>query len=193
MRAMERQAMSDVEGRLADFSDGLSPQVNRRRVVAELDRLFLTGLPPDPLPDGFLRGRLLGTTTWAPFDALARGLAGMWMPWQGKVFDPAAMTGINRFSLDVRLPMMALWPSYVPVLGDARLEAFVFRNRIEPGALDPGLRVLKIDYDFDANPGFLIRRILDELVQLADGVYLGKVLMRYRGTFRRIGFFSLAA
>ena len=66
------------------------------------------------------------------------------------------------------------------------------RNRIEPGAADPDVRVFKIDYDFEANPG-LIRRILDEMVQVAPGRYLGKVLFRARGTFHPIGFFSLRA
>ena len=51
--------------------------------------------------------------------------------------------------------------------------------------------MLTIDYDFAANPGFLIRRILDELVQVDDALYLGKVLLRWRGSFRRLGFFSL--
>jgi hypothetical protein len=60
------------------------------------------------------------------------------------------------------------------------------------GGLDPDVRVLKIDYDFDENPA-LIRRILDEVVQIAPGRYLGKVLFRVGGRHRRIGFFSLSA
>jgi hypothetical protein len=64
---------------------------------------------------------------------------------------------------------------------------------VGPGALDPDLEVLKIDYDFEANPGLLIRRILDELVQVGRGVYLGKVLFRLGGRFHPIGFFSLEA
>ena len=71
------------------------------------------------------------------------------------------------------------------------LEAFPFRTRVEPAALDAGIDVLVIDYDFEANPGFVIRRIRDELVQIDDGFYLGKVLMRFASGYRRIGFFSL--
>jgi hypothetical protein len=62
---------------------------------------------------------------------------------------------------------------------------------VAPGELDPGVDVLKIDYDFDANPDFVIRRILDELVEVDAGLYLGKILYRWKGTFRPIGFFSL--
>ena len=54
------------------------------------------------------------------------------------------------------------------------------------------MRVLKIDYDFEANPT-LIRHILDELVQIAPGHHLGKVLFRSGNRFHRIGFFSLGA
>mgnify|MGYP006174464395 FL=1 len=57
--------------------------------------------------------------------------------------------------------------------------------------IDPGLQVLKIDYDSDANPTFMIRRILDELVQLDDGLYLGKILFRTKRAWHPIGFFSL--
>ena len=77
------------------------------------------------------------------------------------------------------------------MLGGEVVQVFPFRNRIERGAIDPNVKVLKIDYDFEANPSLLIRRILDELVQVDDGLYLGKVLMRWRGSFRRAGFFSL--
>jgi hypothetical protein len=88
--------------------------------------------------------------------------------------------------------MKALWPSYKVLREhEDRVEAFLFRTRVDPGAVDPSINVLKIDYDFEANPDFIIRRILDELVQLDDGLYLGKVLYRQKGRYRTIGFFSL--
>jgi hypothetical protein len=115
------------------------------------------------------------------------------MPWLGKSFDPEAGTGLNRFlpTAGTRLWLKVLFPRYVPEreLPD-RAEAFPFRTRIAPGELDPSVMVLKIDYDFEANPA-LIRRILDELVQIAPDRYVGKVLMRVRGEHRRVGFFSL--
>ena len=60
-------------------------------------------------------------------------------------------------------------------------------------AVDPDRETLKIDYDSDANPGLLIRDILDELVEVVPGAYLGKVLLR-RGRDRRwalMGYFAL--
>jgi hypothetical protein len=111
----------------------------------------------------------------------------------GKGFDAGSSTGINRLRPGAHLPMRLLWPGHQPrpAEGAHAVEAFPFRTRIEPGVLDPGTNVLVIDYDFEASPAFIIRRIRDELVQVEDGFYLGKVLMRWRGEMRRIGFFSL--
>ena len=183
---------SDLRGELFGLVEELHPGKVRARTLARLDELFRGGSVPDPLPDGFHPGRLLATSTYAPLDAAVRRLADAWMPWQGKTFDRSASTGFNRFTPSVRLPLRAVWPSYRPVFDDGkRIEAFEFRNRVGPGALDPDLQVFKIDYDFPANPSFIIRPVLDELVQIEDGLYLGKVLMRVRGRFRATGFFSL--
>lgn len=188
------QEEASARGRLLDLADRLRPGVNRSQVLAELDRMFRAGTVPDPLPEGFLRGRLVATSTWGPLDTFFRWLAQLYMPWEGKSFDPHTSTGSNRFATSVSLPMRLLWPSYTPLEHTATaLFAFEFRNRITPGALDPEMAVLKIDYDFEANPGFVIRRVLDELVQVGKGVYLGKVLFRVGGRHHSIGFFSLEA
>ena len=114
------------------------------------------------------------------------------MPWLGKSFDPQAMTGVNVLTTGARGPMRVVWPGYEPEREFAdRIEAFPFRNRIAPGEVDPGVDVLKIDYDIAANPQFVIRRILDELVQVEEGFYLGKILFRRQGAWRPIGFFTL--
>ena len=48
------------------------------------------------------------------------------------------------------------------------------------------------DYDSDENPSFLIRDILDELVEVVPGANLGKVLLRRGdGDRRLIGYFAL--
>ncbi|MFN2641333.1 MAG: hypothetical protein ABR548_05475 [Actinomycetota bacterium] len=47
---------------------------------------------PDPLPHGFLQGKLISTSVWGPADGLARKIADAWMPWKGKAFDGAAQT-----------------------------------------------------------------------------------------------------
>jgi hypothetical protein len=183
-----------TKGRLFELADALYPGVSRRRALMELDATFRTGNPPDPLPDGFLAGRVLGTSTWGPWDGMVQRIARSFMPWKGKSFDTQTSTGLNRFSGGAaeRRLLKVLWPGYRPVSDTAdRIEAFEFRNRLDEGAVDPGLQVYKIDYDFEANPRLLIRRILDELVQIDDGLYLGKILMRAGGRFRPVGFFML--
>ena len=127
-----------------------------------------------------------------PADATVRGIASMYMPWLGKSFDRDAQSGINLLTPGAKTPMKVLWPNYEPEREMAdRIEAFPFRTRIDAGAVDPGLQVLKIDYDSEPNPSFIIRKILDELVQIDEGLYLGKILYRTKKSWRPIGFFSL--
>jgi hypothetical protein len=179
-------------GELDALADRLDPSINRRQVLDRFQELFLTGAAPSPLPDGFRAGRLLATSTWSALDGAGSRLARLWMPWKGKSFATDVSMGVNRFSRDARVLLKAVFPAYVPEMVTAeRIEAFPFRTSIAPGALDPEVDVLKIDYDFEANPSFIIRRILDELVQLSSGLYLGKVLFWVRGRFHPIGFFSL--
>jgi hypothetical protein len=179
---------------LEEIQNDLDPGALRKRAIRELDELFRSGRTPDPLPDGFLPGRLVTMSLTRPTDAFVRGVSGAYMPWLGKSFDRAASTGINVLVKSAKGPMKALWPSYKPVSeSDDRIEVFPFNTRVGPGAVDPEVEVLKIDYDFEANPNLLIRRILDELVQIDDGLYLGKILFRRGNSFVPIGFFSLAS
>ena len=177
------------------LADRLHPGRNRGEVLARLDEIFRSGKAPDPWPSGFQSGRLVATSTWGPWDSLVQRIAGLWMPWLGKSFEGSAKSGINYFrqTAATRWWLRLLFPGYrlPPVAGD-RIEAFPFRNAVEPGALDPDMQVLKIDYDFEANPA-PIRRILDELVQVTPGLYVGKILFRLGGRYYPIGFFSLRA
>ena len=191
-------AVVDVRDRsdeLNRLADRLVPGRNRAEVIRRMDGLFAAGVVPDPSPSGFQQGRLLGTVTWAPWDAVAARIAQLWMPWLGKTFSPTTGTGMNRFTSTIatRSWLRALFPRHTPeTIPPDRLEAFPFRTCVGPGEVDSGVRVLKIDYDFEANPA-LIRHILDEVVQIAPGHYLGKVLFRSGGRYSRIGFFSLGA
>jgi hypothetical protein len=185
-----------IDGARADelgaLSDALRPRVNRAMTLARLDELFRSGRAPDPRPDGALLGRPLTTAVWGPADRFALRLADLWMPWKGKRFAPATEWGVNQFDRSVLGAMRIIWPGHRPErVAGGLVEAFPFRTRTEPGTVDPDVTVLAIDYDDEANPAFLVRRILDELVEVAPGTYLGKVLFRVRGTFHPIGYFSL--
>jgi hypothetical protein len=182
----------ESQAELDRLAERLDPRQNRRESIQGLERLFRSSTAPDPWPSGPLSGRLLATTTWGPWDSFVSGVARVWMPWLGKAFTPAEQTGLNRFqpTKATSLSLTALFPTHPQRRFDDRIEAFPFRNRVGPGALDPDVQVLKIDYDFEDNP-MLIRHILDELVQIAQGRFLGKVLFRVGRRYHRIGFFSL--
>lgn len=183
---------SDARSTIEEVQHRLQPRVQRAWASERLGTMFSAGRAPEPQPEGFLAGRLITTTTTGPLDALNRGIAGLWMPWLGKSFEPTAQTGINVLAPSARTPMKVVWPSYQPPLEtEERIEAFPFNTRIEASVIDASLQVLKIDYDSEDNPSFVIRRILDELVQVDDDLYLGRALYRTRHRWRLVLYFTL--
>jgi len=117
--------LSDDPLELDRLADRLRPDVNRAEVIGRFEELFRTGTRPDPLPDGFLPGRLLATSTWAPFDGFALRLARVWMPWRGKSFDPRAMRGLNRFTQGpgTRTAFKIVFPRYTPERSELSLRS----------------------------------------------------------------------
>ncbi len=185
---------SDARARIDDLKDRLQPSRARERALGDLDALFVSGRAPGPAPDGFLPGELLTTSIGPAADTAVRRIASVWMPWQGKSFEAADSTGVNILTPNARGPLRMLWPSYEPESEDPEsLKVLSFNTRVAPGEVDPTVHVLKIDYDHTGNPDFVIRKILDELVQVDEGFYLGKILYRWRGSFTPIGFFTLGA
>ncbi len=183
---------SDARSTIEEVQHRLQPRVQRAWATERLQALFSSGRAPEPQPEGFLAGRLITTTTTGPLDALNRRTASLWMPWLGKSFEPTSQTGINVLAPSARRPMKIVWPSYEPPLEtEERIEAFPFNTRIEASAIDASLQVLKIDYDSEENPSFIIRRILDELVQIDDDLYLGRALYRTRSRWRLVLYFTL--
>ena len=78
-----------------------------------------------------------------------------------------------------RLPARLPWPSYSMRDAGEGLAAFDFQTWVEPGALDPETDVLVIDYAcVESNPRLLIKQVRDELVEIAPGAHLGKMLWR---------------
>lgn len=165
---------------------------DRKGADAELDELFRTGTVPRGL-DGPTDGILVTTTTNAVLDPAVRAITSMWMPWQGKRFDSAAASGDNRMTTSSSVASKLLWPLYrMKDAQDGKL-AFDFKTYEDDGKDDPDLRVMVIDYaDIEDNPRLVIRSIRDELVEIAAGAYLGKILFRTpRGNYEKIGFFAL--
>jgi hypothetical protein len=161
-----------------------------------LNLIFRLGRPPDTPLSGPYDGAMVAPSLWRPADLGLTALASAWMPWVGKRFDAEAQRGDNLLASSARPVARVLWPGYRP--WDApggRLGAFRFRTYTGPGKVDPDRDTLKIDYDSEENPRLLIRDILDELVEVVPGAYLGKVLLRRGGEddprWNLIGYFAL--
>lgn len=158
---------------------------DRASAIARLNDLFRSGVVPNPRLSGRYRGALITPSLNPLLDNLGRALTGWWLPWKGKTFDPATSSGDNIFTNDGLWLSRLIWPSYRGYFADGpgQSRACRFRTYAGTGTLrvDSGLNVLKIDYDLDVNPKLIIRDVLDELVQIDDGCYLGKALLRRPG------------
>lgn len=154
-----------------------------QKSFAELDALYRAGTVPSSLRavDGALEGRMLAVRRLdrGPLAAaLRRFAASRSFVWAGKTFSAAgaqAGRGINR----VVLPSL---------LG--RQDLFPFVTSIGPSVLD-GRDTIVLDYDQPENPGY-IRRIRDELRQVAPGLFLGPAMWQSASAATTLLWFALA-
>lgn len=172
-------------------------EADRAAGIAALDDIFRSGRPPAPALNGQYQGELV-TITLAP--GLTRPIESLierYRPWRGKVFDAAHNRGENVIHPGAIPPARLLWPFYRGYRrGGGMARAFPFRTTVGPALRDAELPVLKLDYDVPANPrlALSIRRVLDEVVQVADGYYLGKAYVHwYGGGWSLAGYFTLLA
>lgn len=100
---------------------------------------FNSGHFPDPLPNGDLKGTADGQGSW-----------------QGKSFDAATNTGINRFLNNGQIDRSAPFKTY------------------KAKGLNDNKDVLVLDYNVPENP-FHVKFIYDEIVETAPGKYIGKI------------------
>lgn len=109
----------------------------------------------------FRRGRLPSPTP----DGFYRGASDLWLArrWVGKMFRAIEGTGVNVLRCRGR-----------------EVTAYPFTCHAARGLADPKLEVLALDYGRPDNPWWL-RRLVDELVEVAPGKYLGKVHLRLPG------------
>jgi hypothetical protein len=166
---------------------------------AELERLFRRGRFPSTPPSGVARGTFLGMTVGPVVDRAVDALAGLWMPWLGKAFDPAVGRGENVFASGPAWYAGALlW--LIPRLGwpirrdeAGRLRGFHFLTEPGRGVDDPGTEVLRIVYGHPSVPNpFPVSRVLDEVVEIEPGLLLGKAHLRWPGRRQRqVAFFAL--
>jgi len=170
-------------------------QRHRAHDLASLNDMFRAGTPPTAPLDGPYAGVLHALDVAPGLTPFFRYVVERWMPWQGKTFDARRSSGDNVFTRDSLGLAHVFWPLYRGYRDDGpqTYRAFEFRTRVAAGLFDPDRQVLKIDYDLPSNPGFTIRRVLDELVQVAGGEYLGKAHLRWWwGHWQTVAFFALS-
>jgi hypothetical protein len=169
------------------------PRTLSGRSAVELEGAFARAVPPEPALDGRYDGALLHLTLGPGADLLLASVFRLWMPWLGKRFDAASGSGENVFDMSAyrageRLtpaPYRAWWPEDV-----SSYRALRFSTSTGAGRLDPGVEVVRIDYDLPENPP-LLRRIVDELVAVQPGVYLGQAILRRGSGGRRLAWLTL--
>ena len=147
---------------------------------SERQKQFVACSAPTTAPDGFYNGSayLLGNRA---------------VPWLGKSFESEKQKGFNIFTPKGASLLKVLTPLYklFSLNADGNTGAYYFKTSTGPGFKDKDINVFKLDYDSAENP-FLIRIILDEMVEVAPQEFLGKVHMKvFPGYFATIGFFGL--
>ena len=166
----------------------------RKDGLAALDALFRAGTVPSPQPDGPYHGELVALDIAPIVTQLVEWLTSFLMPWKGKFLIAAESRGDNIFSAKWRTVLGLMFPFYKGNrdYGNDAFRAFIFDTSIAQGNVDTDRHVFRIDYDRPDNPALSIRRIIDEIVEVRDGVYLGKVHFRWWwGTWQMIGYFAL--
>lgn len=162
--------------------------------IETLNAIFMLGHAPEPPLDGVYSGQFVASVLFAPLDAFGRFAARLWMPWKGKRFDARAGCGDNIFESGVRIMGRLWWPAFSDYRPYRRglVTAFKFTTYVGPGIRCPEVSSLKLDYDRPDNPRFLVRRVLDEVVQITGNYYLGRAFLRRpSGGYRLTAFFAL--
>ena len=172
-------------------------QSNRTQGLAALNDLFRAGTVPDPRPNGRYAGELIALDMAPGLTQFFQWLTNQWMPWRGKSFESTQQRGDNIFTR-VSYPLARLFnPLYRGFVNDGpkTYRGSAFRTYTAPGLFDTDRTVLKIDYDLKENPGLTVRRVLDELVQLDENLYLGKAHIRWwwspEDSWQTVAYFSL--
>lgn len=199
--AFDTETVSDVSLEAVETYIRAAQQckkADRTACLTALEDIFRSGVAPRPPLDGLYRGELLALDIAPGLTRVAESLAGLWLPWRGKQLDAVSARGINLFTNDSYPPARLIWPAYrgYRARGPETYQAFAFHTSVGPGFRNPDQQVLRLDYDLPENPRLFVtvRRILDEVVQVADGYYLGKAYVHwYWGRWSRVAYFALRA
>jgi len=169
-------------------------KTNRRRAFASLKDLFRDGDPPEQALDGRYAGQLLAFDIAPGLTTLADSLAARWRFWLGKTFDAPQRTGDDIYLRTLLRRTRVFWPTYQNYVEDTpqTWRVFPFRTTLTASIINTSLPVLRLDYDLPLNPRLSVARTMDEVVQLAEGVYLGRAFVHWWwGQWQPVAYFVL--
>lgn len=149
--------------------------------MAALDNIYRRGIVPNPSLNGRYWGEFLTSNFNPILDSWLDAITQIWLPWQGKKFDANTNIGDNIFTNDGLLLGRFIWPFYNKYVPDTRGRslAFSFQTSVSPSLLEPDIEVLSLNFDLPDNPKFLIRDLVDQIVQIDDNLYLGKAILKH--------------
>lgn len=169
-------------------------RTDRRRAFTSLKDLFRDGESPDQPLDGRYAGQLVAFDIAPGLTHLADALAARWRFWLGKTFDAPQRTGDDIYLRTLLHRTRIFWPGYQDYVEDTpqTWRVFPFRTTLTASIVNPSLPVLRLDYDLPMNPRLSVARTMDEVVQLADGVYLGRAFVHWWwGRWQPVAYFVL--
>lgn len=169
-------------------------KTDRRRAFASLQDLFRDGEPPEQPLDGRYGGQLLAFDIAPGLTKLADTMAAQWRFWLGKTFDATQRMGDDIYLRTFLRRTRLFAPNYQNYIDDTpqTWRVFPFRTTLTDSIVNTSLPVLRLDYDLPINPRLSIARTMDEIVQLADGVYLGRAFVHWWwGRWQPVAYFVL--
>jgi hypothetical protein len=169
-------------------------KTDRRRAFASLQDLFRDGEPPEEPLDGRYGGQLLAFDIAPGLTKLADTMAAQWRFWLGKTFNAPQRMGDDIYLRTFLRRTRLFAPTYQNYIDDTpqTWRVFPFRTTLTDSIVNTSLPVLRLDYDLPINPRLSVARTMDEIVQLADGVYLGRAFVHWWwGRWQPVAYFVL--
>jgi hypothetical protein len=157
--------------------------------VLKLQEEFVSGKTPKKL-DGFYNGRLEEIINTNFIETLAKISVSVFLPWKGKWFNAKNNMGDNILpSFLVPFLKLKIGKDFEIKKEFGGAHVFPFKTSIQKGLKD-NITVLRLDYNIPKNP-LIVRKVVDELVEVGKDSYLGKAHIHEDNSFRTVAFFSL--
>lgn len=154
-----------------------------------LQQTFLQGKAPENL-DGFYKGKLVWLMPSNITESIGGLIAKFWLPWYGKTFYSKQQRGDNVLPLYMTSLIKFRYGKDSILKKEKNVvHVFPFKTTIKKGLKD-AISVLELNYDLPKNP-LMIRKIVDELVNVGKDSFLGKAHIKEDNGFRTVAFFRL--